>query len=269
MEDWWILSSDDLVNWKHEATVKPEDTYLDAGFTKCFATDAAYRNGKYYFYFSEEGDATGVLVSDTPIGPWSDPLKKPLIHKNEVDCRYAHDPGIFIDSDNVPYIVVGVDHYQIAQLGDDMISLAETPRKIEIKNPQGPMGPNTTDDKPYLHKYADRYYLSWGCYYAIADNVYGPYTCMGSFIQEDVLSPKFRYVPEQIQTKGYAGMFDYLVSVGRPSTYDRHGSFFEWKGEWYFICNDISVSQDVFHRDTALCKIIYNQDGSIQPINFE
>ena len=27
MEDWWIWSSDDLVNWRHECTIKPEDTY--------------------------------------------------------------------------------------------------------------------------------------------------------------------------------------------------------------------------------------------------
>lgn len=269
MEDWWILSSDDLVTWKHEYTLKPEETYIGAGFQKCFAMDAAKRNGKYYLYFSEEGRATGVVVSDTPVGPWTDPLKKPLISTDDIDGRYAHDPGIFIDTDDVPYMVVGLNDYYIAKLGDDMISLAEKPRKIEIVDPQGPMGPGQTDDKPYIHKYRDVYYLSWGCYYGMSDNVYGPYVCKGSFIKEDVLSPEFRYDSKRIQTRDFEGMFEYLDSVGRPSTFDRHGSFFEWKGQWYFICNDISSSQDVFFRDTSICKITYDENGEINPVVFE
>ena len=65
---------------------------------------------------------------------------------------------------------------------------ASKPRKIEISNPHGPYnqdGKNKekpTDDKPFLHYNNGHYYLSWGCFYAMADNVYGPYDTKGSII---------------------------------------------------------------------------------------
>jgi hypothetical protein len=37
MEDWWIWSSTDLVNWKLESVLDPEDTYIGAGFQSAWA----------------------------------------------------------------------------------------------------------------------------------------------------------------------------------------------------------------------------------------
>jgi len=74
MKDWWIWASPDLIRWTHECTLIPETTYLPAGFSDCWATDAAGRNGKYYWYFSEGNRRTGVVVGETPVGPWRDPL---------------------------------------------------------------------------------------------------------------------------------------------------------------------------------------------------
>ncbi len=53
MEDWWLWSSDDLVNWDLESVLKPEDTYIGRPFSSCWATDIAKRNSKFYWYFSE------------------------------------------------------------------------------------------------------------------------------------------------------------------------------------------------------------------------
>ena len=47
MEDWWLWSSDDLVNWKLEYTLKPEETYIGEPFEGCLATDIEKRNGKW------------------------------------------------------------------------------------------------------------------------------------------------------------------------------------------------------------------------------
>lgn len=46
--------------------------------------------------------------------------------------------------------------------------------------------------QPFLHKYAGKYYLSWGCFYAMADSVYGPYQTQGSVISTDKITPAFR-----------------------------------------------------------------------------
>jgi len=248
-EDWWVWSSPDLVHWKHESTLRPEQTYIGAGFQACYATDATERNGKYYWYFSEGYEHTGVVVGDTPAGPWHDPLGRPLIGDGFVPVL-AYDPGIFTDDDGTPYIVFGVWDFYIARLGDDMISLAEPPRRITIHNPEGPYGSGKTDDKVYLHKREGLYYLSWGCFYAMSDHVYGPYDCRGSIIQEQNVAPSHRYA-------------DHVI------TFDRHGSFFEWHKQWYFICNDMSQTRNPRFRDSSLCYVQYRSNGEIEPVRLD
>lgn len=48
MPDYRIYRSTDLKSWEHVGTIKPEDTYMGAGHTSCWAGDIATRNGKYY-----------------------------------------------------------------------------------------------------------------------------------------------------------------------------------------------------------------------------
>lgn len=249
MDEWWVWSSDDLVRWRHECSLAPADTYIGPGFHSCWATDAAERDGRYYWYFSEGARRAGVVTAESPGGPWMDPLGRPLIEEGLVPTK-AYDPGIITDRDGSAYIVFGVWDYYIARLGDDMISLAGKPRRIEIVAPEGPYGPGRTDDKPYLHERAGIYYLSWGCFYGMSDNIYGPYECRGSIIREDMVAPRLGY-------------------RGHPVTMDRHGSFFEWKGEWYFICNDMSRSGSPYFRDSSLCRVGYRRDGTMEPVRLD
>jgi len=271
MDDWWVWSSPDLVRWRHECTLRPEDTHVGAGFTGCWATDAAERNGRYYWYFSE-GPQTGVVVGETPVGPWTDVLGRPLIPTGVVPVK-AYDPGILTDDDGEAYIVVGVWDFYLARLGEDMISLAETPRKLTVHNPEGPYGRGKTDDKAYLHKRDGLYYLSWGCYYAVAENVYGPYACRGSILAEENVDPELRYrdsgCPLEAWRRFEAPDAPKSLYDERVITFDRHGSFFAWHGQWYFICNDMSRSRNPFYRDTAIATVSYRPNGDIEPVRLE
>ena len=105
MHDWWIWSSSDLVNWKYESTLKPEDTYYRKPSNSCWATDAMSRNGKYYMYFSMGVTDVGVVVSDSPTGPWNDPLVKQLLPASLTPVE-ERDPGIIMDDDGNAYIVL-------------------------------------------------------------------------------------------------------------------------------------------------------------------
>jgi arabinoxylan arabinofuranohydrolase len=257
MEDWWLWSSDDLVNWKLEYTLKPEETYIGEPFEGCWATDFVKRNGKYYWYFSERNEQAGVMVANSPSGPWKDPLGKPLL-SSEMTPTHEYDMGIFEDEKGDFYIVFGVWDYYIAKLNEDMISLAENPRKIEITNPHGPYNPdgkNTekpTDDKPFLHFYNGKYYLSWGCFYAMADNVYGPYDYKGSIIEQESFAP------------GYdAPTWPNGFKQGR------HGSFFEWHNQWYFAYCDISQTGNRYFRDTFISYVHYKENGEIALIRVD
>ncbi len=251
MEDWWIWSSDDLVNWQLESVVKPEDTYIGKPFASCWATDMAYRNGKYYLYFSEGNEQSGVMVADSPSGPWTDPLGKPLL-TSDMTPTHEYDMGVFKDTSGDYYIVFGVWDYYIAKLNKDMISLAEEPRKITINNPRGPYnldGNNTekpTDDKPFMHVRNGKYYLSWGCFYAMANNPYGPFDYTGSVMdstsfKEGLESPTWPTGPLQ----------------------GRHGSFFEWNNQWYFAYCDISQTGNRYFRDTFISYVHYKDNGEM------
>lgn len=262
MNNWWVWHSTDLVNWEMVSILKPEQTYFRKPSTQCWATDAARRNGKYYFYFSRGPENIGVVEGPGPAGPWHDPIGHALIAKGQVKTQ-SRDPGIFQEADGTSYIVFGTFDYYIARLNDDMISLGETPRLVEIRNPEGPYGKGRTDDKPFLHRREDKYYFSWGCYYAMSDSPYGPYDCKGTIIKADRLASNFldpinrkgqHAPPPQWAPKDWLG-------------YDRHGSYFELYGQWYFICNDQALpDSDAFFRNSVISYIRYKENGEIDPI---
>jgi len=202
MKEWRIFSTVDLINWKQQGIISTEDNYMDDNSTDCWAGDAATRNGKYYFYFSDRKRGIGVMASESPEGPFKDALGKPLVSP-------MHDPTILIDDDQqkTPYLVYGDKEgggFHIARLNEDMISVAEDPRPVRINGKEWEEAPAWMD-KNYIFKYQDTYYLTWGRDYATSKNVYGPYECVGA------------------------------VGNGHHLSEYAHGSFFWWKGQFYHI----------------------------------
>ena len=256
MEDWWVWSSPDLVHWTKESVLSPEQTYIGAPFSRCWATDAAFKNGKYYWYFSEGNEQTGVVVGDSPVGPWEDVLGKPLL-SSDVTPTHEYDSTVF-EEDGVHYIIFGVWDFYIAKLNDDMVSLAESPKKITIHNPKGPYnqdGKNLekpTDDKPFVHQYDGKYYLSWGCFYAMSDNLYGPYN----------------YVDTVIKAESFAEGYD-APTWPNGFLQGRHGSFFEWHNQWYFVYCDISQTGNRYFRDSFISYVHYKDNGEIATIRID
>ena len=256
MEDWWIWSSTDLVNWTKKSILKPTETYIGKDFDRCWATDVGYRNGKFYWYFSEGNQQAGVVEGETPIGPWKDPLGKPLL-TSELTPTDEYDMAIF-EENGEHYIIFGVWDFYIAKLNYDMISLAEKPRKLIINNPRGPYnqdGKNLekpTDDKPFLHKNNDKYYLSWGCFYAMSDNLYGPYNYKDSVIKQESFA------------EGYDA-----PTWPNGFLQGRHGSFFEWNNQSYYAYCDISQSGNRYFRDTFISYIHYKKNGEMATIRVD
>ena len=228
MKDWRVFSSTDLIHWELETTVSPEDNYMPDDSTDCWAADAATRNGRYYFYFSDRKRSVGVMSASSPGGPFSDALGAPLVAP-------GFDPTVFTDDDSnqTPYIIFGnkPQGYQIARFNDDMISLAEAPKTIQIIGPEWEQAPAWMD-KNYLFKRNSIYYLSWGTDYATSSNIYGPYQCMGRTGQGFDLGP-------------FA-----------------HGSFFEWKGQFYHVwCYYIDSRYK--YRETVMTYCHFDDDGNI------
>lgn len=232
MVDWQLFSSTDLVNWTKEFVLKPEDTFIGP-WHECYAPDGATRNGKYYFYFSQQQKQTGVAVSDNPKGPYVDALGKPLLPE-DLTPTADYDPCVYIDDDSerTPYILWGYTvknkNYYIAKLNDDMTSLAEAPRKIVVEN-------GWKNDAIDLHKRNGIYYLnSHGAKYATAENVYGPYT--------------------------YRGKYTKLWSD--------HGNFFTWHNQSFHSYGLREDWDDPFYRTTKITYAHYKDNGDIVTDDF-
>jgi arabinoxylan arabinofuranohydrolase len=253
-KDWWVWSSTNLVDWTQAGTLKPEDTFLRRASDECWAGFGASRHGKYYWYFSAGPTEVGVVTADSPAGPWRDPLGKPLLPKGLTPTE-QRDPDIFIDDDGQAHMIYGTFKYFLVRLNDDMISLAETPRRVQFDREFGPYGEGKTDDKPSLHKRNGIYYLSWSSFYAMSTNLYGPYKYKGSVIAADQVAPEF-----QIDM----AVRDYDL------WHDRHGNFFTWHNQWYYICNDKSLPGRHTHfRDCCLSYVHYRDNGELAPIRLD
>ena len=255
MTDWWVWSSPDLVSWTLADILYPNATPAPrSDYGNCWATDGAHRKNpatgawEYFFYMSIGKCQTAVMKSVTsPAGPWANVLGAPLLNSSFGDSLSPkacfRDPAVFEDDDGSHYLISGVFTYYIMRLGEDLVSLAEAPRLVSVTNPTGPYG-QKTDDKPFIHKANGVYYLSWGCFYGMSNSVYGPYNYTGSAIDTVFISPDFR----TNNTNGpWYSHEDYA---------DRHGSFWQAGGQWFYASNDRSHSTDhhnagVF-RDTVV-----------------
>ncbi len=256
IDHWVMYSSTDLVKWKLEYALQPEETYIGAPYDQCWATDFIKRNGRFYWYFSEHNHGVGVMVADSPGGPWKDPLGKPLLEEGHVPTD-PYDPGI-VEYDGEYYIFFGVWDFYIARLNEDMISLAEKPKKIIINNPLGPYnqdGTNEdqpTDDKPFIHRYNGKFYLSWGCFYAMSDHIYGPYDYVDAIMNDSSFAEGYK---EPTWPNGFKQ--------------GRHGSIFEMHHQWYFAYDDMSQTGTRFFRSAFISYLHYKENGEMAPIRVD
>lgn len=145
-----VISSDDLVNWTDHGTVYAAGREGAASWgPNSWAPAAAYKNidgkDKFFLYFANNGNGIGVLTSDTPYGPFTDPIGGPLISRETPNCAsvaWLFDPAVLMDDDGSAYIYVGggvpspdkasnPGTARVAKLGADMISLECDPISIE------------------------------------------------------------------------------------------------------------------------------------------
>ncbi|WP_111707836.1 family 43 glycosylhydrolase [Lutibacter citreus] len=202
MNRWEIWSTDNLINWKKENEILPTDTYI-GDKPNCWAGDIIERDGKYYWYFSNKNKDTGVMVADSPKGPFVDALGKPLLPEGIIGKLHPYDPEIY-EENGVYTIFFGAGYYFAATLNNNMISLAEKPKSIIVLDENGK--DMWTADKPCIFKRNDIYYLIWEKKYAMSKNLRGPYTFKGASLKEG------------------------------------HCNVFEWEGQYYALLENKDIS---------------------------
>lgn len=175
-----VISSEDLVNWTDHGTVYAAGANGAAPWGKnSWAPAAACKEidgvMKFFLYFANGGNGIAVLEADSPTGPFTDRLGKPLISRQTPACSdvtWLFDPAVLVDDDGEAYLYFGggipnadmaanPGTARVVQLGGDMQSLRGTPVVIA--------------DVPYLfedsgiNKINGRYYYSYCSNFSIPE----------------------------------------------------------------------------------------------------
>ena len=105
----WSAPVTDLTNWKcHGTCYRAEDDSI------LYAPDVVWKGDTYYMYAAErQGSRIMVARSDTPWGPFTDP----------VETQLGFDPGILVDDDGRVYAYWGFCKAYCAELNDDMATI--------------------------------------------------------------------------------------------------------------------------------------------------
>ena len=105
MNDWRLYSTVDMVNWTDHGSPAGYKTF-SWGTGDAWAIQCVARNNKFYLYApinNSTGGKIGVAVSNSPTGPFTDPLGKALASTGSGDI----DPTVFIDDDGQAYLYWG------------------------------------------------------------------------------------------------------------------------------------------------------------------
>lgn len=237
MFDWLLYTSTDMVNWQdHGAVASLDDFKWYDGKNGAWAEQVVERNGKWYMYCPIHGHGIGVLVADSPYGPFVDPIGKPLVWQKE--HWYDIDPTILIDDDGQAYMYWGNPNVYCALLNEDMISLKSDAMQLYAK-------PEHYQEGPWVYKRNGHYYMAFastccpeGLGYAMSENALGPWTFKGY-----VMAPTDR-------TRG------------------NHPGIIDFKGKSYgFGLNydllKIITTEHSERRSVSAFPLTYNADGTI------
>jgi arabinoxylan arabinofuranohydrolase len=194
MPDWKCYSSTDMVNWTDHGVVLSPKSLSWATTKDANASQVIERDGKFYFYISTTasgGVAVGVAVSESPIGPFTDPLDKPLISGNAMTgCNATHswrglDPTVFIDDDGQAYLYWGNNVLYWVKLNSDMVSYSGSISCIPQNDPM--FGPDY-EEGPWFYKRNNMYYLLYpskipeSIHYATSTGPTGPWKYGGQIM---------------------------------------------------------------------------------------
>ncbi|WP_443065126.1 family 43 glycosylhydrolase [Streptomyces sp. NBC_00576] len=235
-------SSKDLVHWQDHGVILdlgPDVSWAD---TRAWAPTTAEKNGKYYLYYSADTNI-GVAVSDSPTGPFRDPLGKPLIARGAYTGQMI-DPAVFTDDDGKQYLYWGNGRAYVVPLNDDMVSFDAS--KVTDITPSG------YTEGTFVIKRKGTYYFMWSegdtrdenyrAAYATGSSPTGPWTKRGVMLEKDL-------------ALGIKGPAHHSV-VQVPGTDD-----------WYIAYHRFAIpGGDGTHRETTIDKLEFDSSGLIKKV---
>ena len=248
MQNWLLYSSTDMVNWTDHG---PVASLADFKWTErtngAWALGAIERNGKFYLYCPVHGNGIGVLVADSPYGPFTDPIGKPLVWQQE--HWEDIDPMAFIDDDGQAWLYWGNPSLYYVKLNEDMISYeGEIVKDPQIRRIEGQPSPYRFQEGPWAWKRDGLYYMSYastccpeGIGYSMGPSPTGPWEYRGYIMPPDKRATGNH--PGVIEFKGRSYVFGFNFRLNFAITEHHHE-----------------------RRSVCVAEMTYNPDGTIQEL---
>ncbi|NLW30948.1 MAG: family 43 glycosylhydrolase [Fibrobacter sp.] len=246
MKEWKCYSSSDMVNWTDHGTAASLKSFNWTSNNGAWAPQGIYRNGNFYLYCPIHMKGIGVLVSDNPWGPFTDPLGKPLISGGSGDI----DPTVFIDDDEQAYLYWGNPYLKYVKLNQNMVSYSGKIEEINLTVESFGRRSDTEratsyEEGPWLYKRNNLYYMVFAggpisehIAYSTSSSPTGPWTYRG------VIMP----------TQG--------------GSFTNHAGVIDFKGKSYFFYHNAALpGGGGFNRSVCVEQFSYNEDGTFPTIN--
>jgi len=262
MQDWLLYTSTDMVNWTdHGVVASLKDFKWVQQNNGAWAPHITNRNGKFYMYCPmPDGVGIGVLVADSPYGPFNDALGRPLIKNNKEDI----DPTVLIDDDGQAYMYWGNPNLYYVKLNEDMISYSgEIVKDASIAKIKDQPDPFHYQEGPWAYKRKGHYYMAYastccpeGIGYAMSNSPTGPWQYKGMIMDGDRRSNGNH--PGIVDYKGHSYVFGLNYAMLKR-TMSKH-----------YERRSIGLEEITYRDDGTIEKIPYwsknvNQLGSLNP----
>ena len=253
MYNWHCYSSTDMVNWTdHGAVASLKSFTWHEKSNGAWAPQCIERNGKFYLYVPIHGEGISVLVSDSPTGPFSDPIGKRLVDSDHI--WQDIDPTVAIDDDGQAYLYWGNPGLWYVKLNEDMVSydrsigdngvvsIEMTPEAFGSQEGRDGQKRASYTEGPWFYKRNNLYYMIYAAKgipeyiaYSTAPTAEGPWNYRGVIMERA----------------------DHLA-------FTNHAGIIDFKGNSYLFYHDQSLSKgEGFKRSVSVEQFSYNTDGSI------
>ena len=267
-----ILSSTDMVNWTDEGfmdtrnlTNLPDSAAgkVGTGFTggNTWAPSGLKIDGdgdgddEYYIFYTN-GGATGYVMSDSPTGPWKDPLNRALCDKslpNCSDCNTCFDPGVLADDKGNAYVYFG----GLTRTSGRVVKIKFAPGTGEVSTDGDPKKLETHAffEDNEINQFNGKYYYSYCSDFSGQSFTKTASICV--YVSSDPMdicfTPKNSGTFEPFEQNGvyhhFLGTILDNPSVIYGQSYNNHHHMQEFKGKYYIFYHSTVLNNNL-HRSS-------------------